>query len=117
MPLSMPNLSFVAPTTPFRTIKFTTTIKTGLKLPQAHSRPNRIFQKEARKAKFQGEVTLSIVVDKAGNVARIRVDKVLGHGLDEHSMQALKAWHFIPGIRNGEPVAVRESVSVGFNLY
>jgi len=62
-------------------------------------------------------VTLSIVVDKAGNVARIRMDKVLGHGLDEHAMQAMKAWRFTPGSRNGEPVAVREPVSVGFNLY
>ena len=89
----------------------------GVKAPTGTFTPEPDFSEEARKAKFQGEVTLSIVVDKAGNVARIRVDKVLGHGLDEHSMQALKAWHFIPGIRNGEPVAVRESVSVGFNLY
>src|SRR6185503_7630121 len=47
------NLSFVAPTTPFRTIKFTTTIKTGLKLPQAHSRPNRIFQKRPARQNFR----------------------------------------------------------------
>ena len=62
-------------------------------------------------------MTLSLVVDKAGNVARIRVDKALGHGLDEHAMQAIKTWRFIPGSRNGEPVAIREPVSVGFNLY
>jgi outer membrane biosynthesis protein TonB len=56
-------------------------------------------------------------VDKAGNVARIRVEKVLGHGLDEQSMQAIKAWRFTPGTRNDEPVAVRELVSVGFSLH
>jgi hypothetical protein len=32
-------------------------------------------------------------------------------------MQAIKSWRFAPGNRNGEPVAVREPVSVGFNLY
>ena len=89
----------------------------GIKPPKAIYTPEPDFSEEARKAKFQGEVTLSIVVDKAGNVARIRVDKVLGHGLDEHAMQAIKAWRFIPGTHNGEPVAVREPVSVGFNLY
>jgi len=57
------------------------------------------------------------VVDKAGNVARIRVDKVLGYGLDEQAMQAIKAWRFIPGTRNGEPVAVTERVSIAFNLH
>jgi TonB family protein len=89
----------------------------GVKAPQGISTPPPDFSEEARKAKFQGEVTLSLVVDKAGNVARIRVEKVLGHGLDQQSMQAIKAWQFAPGTRNGEPVAVRESVSVGFNLY
>jgi TonB family protein len=89
----------------------------GVKAPTGTFTPEPDFSEEARKAKFQGEVSLSLVVDKAGNVARIRVDKVLGHGLDEHAMQAMKAWRFTPGSRNGEPVAVRERVSVGFNLY
>ena len=85
--------------------------------PKPTFTPEPDFSEEARKAKFQGEVALSIVVDKAGDVARIRMDKVLGHGLDEHAMQAIKAWRFLPGTRNGEPIAVREAVSVGFNLY
>jgi len=62
-------------------------------------------------------VKLSIVVDKMGNVARIRMDKVIGHGLDEHAMEAIKAWRFLPGTQNGEPAAVREPIEVGFNLY
>ncbi|HEV7520485.1 MAG TPA: hypothetical protein VGP89_05250 [Candidatus Angelobacter sp.] len=32
-------------------------------------------------------------------------------------MEAIKGWRFAPGIRNGEPVAVREPIEVGFNLY
>jgi len=89
----------------------------GVKAPKGLSTPPPDFSEEARGAKFQGEVTLSLVVDKAGNVARIRLDKVLGHGLDEQSMQAIKAWQFVPGTRNGEPVAIREPVSVGFSLH
>jgi periplasmic protein TonB len=89
----------------------------GVTAPKGISTPPPDFSEEARKPKFQGEVTLSLVVDKAGNVARIRVDKVLGYGLDEQAMQAIKAWRFIPGTRSGEPVAVREPVSVAFNLH
>jgi TonB family protein len=89
----------------------------GVQAPKATFTPEPDFSEEARRAKFQGEVKLSIVVDKMGNVARIRLEKVLGHGLDEHSMEAIKAWRFAPGTRNGEPVAVREPISVGFNLY
>jgi len=89
----------------------------GITSPKPTYTPEPDFSEEARREKFQGEVTLSIVVDKAGNVARIRMEKVSGHGLDEHAMQAIKAWRFIPGTRNGEPAAVREPISVAFNLY
>jgi len=89
----------------------------GVKAPKPTFTPEPDFSEEARRKKFQGSVILSIVVDKVGNVARIRMDKVLGHGLDEHAMEAIKAWRFAPATRNGEPVAVREPVSVGFNLY
>jgi TonB family protein len=89
----------------------------GVTSPKATYTPEPDFSEEARRAKFQGEMTLSVVVDKAGNVARIRVDKVLGHGLDQQSMQAIKAWRFVPATRNGEPVAVREPIGVAFNLY
>jgi TonB family protein len=68
----------------------------GVKAPKSMATPPPDFSEEARKAKFQGEVTLSLVVDKTGNVARIRVDKVLGHGLDEQAMQAIKTCAFFP---------------------
>jgi len=89
----------------------------GVTAPKPTFTPEPDFSEEARRKKFQGNVILSIVVDKRGNVARIKMDKVLGHGLDEHAMEAIKAWRFAPATRNGEPVAVREPVSVGFNLY
>ncbi len=89
----------------------------GVKAPKATFTPEPDFSEEARRKKFQGNVILSIVVDKVGDVARIRMDKVLGHGLDEHAMEAIKTWRFTPGSRNGEPVAAREPIEVSFNLY
>jgi hypothetical protein len=56
----------------------------GVTAPKPIFTPEPDFSEEARRKKFQGNVILSIVVDKMGTVARIRMDKVLGHGLDEH---------------------------------
>ena len=89
----------------------------GITSPKPTYTPEPDFSEEARREKFHGNVILSIVVDKMGNVARIRMDKVLGHGLDEHAMQAIKVWRFMPGTRNSEPVTVREPIEIGFNLY
>jgi TonB family C-terminal domain len=92
-------------------------LERGVTAPKATYTPEPDFSEEARREKFQGNVILSVVVDKMGNVARIRLEKATGHGLDEHAMEAIKGWRFTPGTRNGEPVAVREPIEVGFNLY
>jgi TonB family protein len=89
----------------------------GVHAPRPTYTPEPDFSEEARHQKVQGSVILSVVVDKMGTVARIRMDKVLGHGLDEHAMEAIKTWRFTPGTRNGEPVAVKEPIEVAFNLY
>jgi protein TonB len=52
-----------------------------------------------------------------GNVARIRMKRILGHQLDENAMAAVKTWRFTPGTRNGEPVAVSMDIEVIFNRY
>ena len=44
------------------------------------------------------------------------VGHVLGFGLDENAIQALKQWRFRPGMRNGVPVDVSLNIEVNFNL-
>jgi TonB family protein len=75
------------------------------------------FSAQARQAKYQGTVVLGIVIDKAGKVSRIRLDRPLGMGLDENAMEGVKQWRFSPATRNGEPVAVAMEIEVSFNLY
>jgi TonB family protein len=75
------------------------------------------FSAQARHAKFQGTVVLGILIDKAGKISRIRLDRPVGMGLDENAMESVKQWRFSPATRNGEPVAVAMSIEVGFNLY
>jgi TonB family protein len=91
--------------------------KEGVKNPQSVYAPDPAFSEEARRAKYQGTAILSVVVDKEGNVSRIRLERPLGMGLDENAMERLKTWRFKPGTYNGQPVAVEMNIEVSFNLY
>lgn len=75
------------------------------------------FSEQARSAKYQGTVVLSLVVDKMGQVQNIRVLNPLGFGLDKKAVEAVSKWQFKPGIKDGEPVAVELAVEVDFHLY
>ena len=91
--------------------------KEGVNFPQALYTPEPDFSEPARKAKYQGTAILNVVVDKEGNVSRIRLERPLGMGLDENAMESLKTWRFKPATRNGQPVAVELNVEVAFNLH
>ncbi len=81
--------------------------KEGIVLPpRATYTPEPDFSQQARHAKYQGTVVLNIVVDKAGRISRIRLERALGMGLDENAMEGVKQWRFNPATRNGQPVAV-----------
>ncbi|MGZ4872378.1 MAG: energy transducer TonB [Candidatus Angelobacter sp.] len=85
--------------------------------PQATHTPEPEFSEQARHAKYQGTVVLNIVVDQAGKISRIRLERPLGMGLDENAMEGVKKWRFKPATRNGQPVAVEMAIEVSFNLY
>jgi protein TonB len=73
------------------------------------------YTAEAKKKKIEGQVTVSIVVDKKGDVAYAKVVKGLGYGLDENAIAAVKEWKYKPATnKNGDPVAVKMEVEVDF---
>jgi TonB family protein len=74
------------------------------------------YSEEARKAKFQGTVTLYIEVDPSGRATNIRVVQSLGLGLDEKAEEAVKQWKFRPGYKDGKPVTVAATIQVNFRL-
>lgn len=74
------------------------------------------YSEEARKAKFQGTVMLSVVVDEKGNPRDIRVIRALGLGLDEKAIESVQKWRFKPGVKDGRPVPVIAQVEVNFRL-
>jgi TonB family protein len=92
--------------------------KEGIVLPPLPTyTPEPDFSEQARHAKYQGTVVLNIVIDKAGKISRIRLERALGMGLDENAMEGVKGWRFNPATRNGQPVAVEMHIEVSFNLY
>jgi periplasmic protein TonB len=88
----------------------------GVSPPTVVSRVEPQYSEEARKARFQGTVILEAIVRRDGTVDIQRVVRSLGFGLDENAIQALKQWHFRPGMRNGVPVDVSLNIEVNFNL-
>jgi len=74
------------------------------------------YSEEARKAKFQGTVVLSIVIDEQGLPRSFRVIKPLGLGLDEKAIEAVQKWRFRPGRKGDQAVAVQATIEVNFRL-
>jgi protein TonB len=89
----------------------------GLTLPRVIYQTDPEFSEEARKAKFQGNCLLGLVVDASGRPTNIRVINALGMGLDEKAVQSVMNWKFEPGKKDGHDVAVEIAVEVDFHLY
>jgi protein TonB len=78
--------------------------------------PTPEFSEEARSAKYQGVVLLSLVVDKNGQTRNVRIVRPLGMGLDQKAVEAVTTWRFTPAEKDGEPVAVEMAAEVNFHL-
>jgi protein TonB len=88
----------------------------GVSSPVAIYKVEPEYSEEARKAKFQGTVVLSIVIDERGYPTNFKVVRPLGLGLDEKAIEAVQKWRFRPGMKDGHPVAVLATVEVNFRL-
>jgi len=88
----------------------------GVSAPVPIFKPEPEYSEEARKAKYQGSVTLSIVIMADGSTSNIKVIRALGLGLDEKAIEAVSKWKFRPSLKDGKPVAVTANVEVNFRL-
>jgi TonB family protein len=74
------------------------------------------YSEDARKARYQGMVTLAIDVDVTGRPTNIRVVQSLGLGLDERAIAAVARWRFRPALAGDKPVVAPAVVEVAFHL-
>jgi periplasmic protein TonB len=88
----------------------------SLTMPVPIFRPDPAYSEDARKARFQGIVTLQTVIHKDGSVEVVRVVGSPGYGLDQEAIKAVRQWRFKPGTRNGQPTDFSLSIEVSFRI-
>lgn len=88
----------------------------GVSAPVLIYKVEPLYSDEARKAKIQGTVILSVIVGDDGFVREAEIVVSVGYGLDEAAMDAVRTWRFKPGEKDGAPVSVRAIIEVSFRL-
>ena len=91
-------------------------IGNGVSAPVAIYTPEPAYTPEAKDARVEGEVWLAIVIDENGVPSEVSVKQSLEPTLDQRAVEAIRNWRFKPGMKDGEPVAVRATISVHFKL-
>jgi len=98
--------------------------------------PEPDYTQAGRKAKVQGVVTVSLVVDAHGQPQNVHIVHGLGigpdgkpdpkfkkawrkaaNGMNQSAVDAVKQYKFKPAMENGKPVAVYLNVEVNFEIF
>lgn len=87
-----------------------------VKAPVVTSRTEPKYTEVARNARVAGIVIVEAIIDRHGNVDRVKVIKGLPMGLGEEAERAVRQWKFKPGTLNGQPVDVIFNLTVNFKL-
>lgn len=90
----------------------------GISPPGPLFTPEPQFSGLARETKFQGVLTLGLIVDDHGEPRGVQILSPLGAGLDEEAVRTVRTWRFKPAKQEDHtPVAVEIAVQVDFHLY
>lgn len=89
----------------------------GIAPPVALAKPEPRYTEEARRARIQGVVILSCVIDEQGIPRNLTVVKGLSLGLTESALETAKnGWRFKPATKDGKPVPVHFLITINFSL-
>ena len=87
--------------------------------PIALNNPKPMYTPEAMLRRIQGDVTLSCVVLKTGDMGNCNVTKSLDgnqFGLDNEAIKAARRYRFKPATLKGEPVAMQVNIILTFTM-
>jgi len=90
--------------------------KAAVSAPVATMKVDPAYPPDVLRDKIEGTVTLYAVIRADGTVDDIKVLDSLDSRLDATAVHALARWHFRPGTKNGEPVALEAVVEVPFRM-
>jgi len=89
----------------------------GVSAPQVVHSVEPDFTDDARRANYQGNVSVQLIVDAEGNPQNVRLVSHLGMGLDQKAIEAVRQYRFHPAMYQGHPVAVQILIDVDFHLH
>jgi TonB family protein len=75
------------------------------------------FTDDARRANYQGSVSIKLIVDSQGNPQDVRLASHLGMGLEAKAIEAVRQYRFRPAMYQGHAVAVQIVIDVDFHLH
>lgn len=90
--------------------------KTKPTAPVALNEVDPAYTPDAMRDRVEGTVTLYAVIRPDGSVTDIKVLDSLDDRLDSSAMRALSRWHFRPGTKNGEAIALEAVVQIPFRM-
>lgn len=74
------------------------------------------YPKAAREQGIEGRMEVEFTVDREGDVRRLGVSRSLHPLLDSAAVRALRSVRFRPATRDGDPIPVRMSLPIRFEL-
>jgi TonB family protein len=89
----------------------------GVAAPEVIHSVEPEFTEDARRANFQGSVSIKLIVDSQGNPQDVQLVHHLGMGLDEKAIEAVRQYKFKPAIYEGHPVSVQIVIEMDFHLH
>ncbi len=87
-----------------------------VKMPELIEQTEPEYTDEARIAHQEGTVGVEVEVDADGVARNLKVVRILGLGLDEKALEAVRQWRFKPARANGKKVASRVLLEIHFSL-
>jgi len=88
----------------------------GVTQPVVTYKVNPAYTPEAREARIQGTIEVVATVREDGTAKVDSILRGLGYGLDEAAAAAVEQWKFVPGKKDGKPVAVTTHILINFSL-
>jgi protein TonB len=84
--------------------------------PVALNAVDPAYTPDAMRDRIEGTVTLYAVIRPDGTVTDIKILNSLDDRLDSSAVRALAHWHFRPGTKNGEAIALEAVVQIPFRM-
>ena len=88
----------------------------GLVAPKVLHKVDPAYTQQAKDAKIEGTVVLNLEVHPDGRAHNTHVERSLDPGLDQKALEAVEQWEFVPGKKEGKPVAVAATIEINFRL-